>query len=582
MLELFKNNKEMSKKVKKEPLSLNQLVRENHYKNLIAGINEPIILEQKWGAGDFDNLRSVFKENDQKNGFKKQLVGIHAYRRLIDTLGDENNTCELDTFQLQIFVEEIIKEFLNFFKRMKLSDEDIAKGRAAFRLFISVWQYDFKQLGEIISKSYLSAVMKICCTTMPATHRDFTVFHLVTEVTLCDRIFIKTHERSECISRLNMLYKNGVFPTLRIPIKTIIAQLFDMMALSPAAMSFSPRDPMPDKCVAYNLEDNKENLVKCYDMEFKATEKALSVGEKDIKVKKAHLSVDSRAITIIPEKVKYFDAVQVTIEPEMIVKTDVKLTDKYIFTLNISVDEFRDEPWLFLGEKVTFFIDAEESMKMFNKHAKIWKWKIPKKAAKQVVKKEEKKSVETRKLNNLSPDTLSTISSMHNEPAWKKKIEDHNDRKRENHLRRQRTSSLASQTPKKKRGRPKKNQEQAANSETVENFKPKIDKVEKVAPPPRRFGAAKFKENSTLDKTLKEQNKRCDKIISALEKMLKLVKIGISVPPPRPPSPSSESEMESDSDLEEKKEEDTGIASREEESSDVMVMMKNMMNFMKS
>ena len=101
-------------------------------------------------------------------------------------------------------------------------------------------------------------------------------------------------------------------------------------------------------------------------------------------MKKAHLSVDSRAITIIPEKVEYFNAVQgtflktlifyflksVTIEPEMIVKTDVKLTDKYIFTLNISVDEFRDEPWSFLGEKVTFFIDAEESMEMFNKHAK--------------------------------------------------------------------------------------------------------------------------------------------------------------------------------------------------------------------
>ena len=96
------------------------------------------------------------------------------FRQLIETLGDENNTCELDTFQLQIFVEEIIKEFLNFFKRMKLSDEDIAKGRAAFRLFISVWQYDFKQLGELISKSYLSAVMKICCTTMPASKLIFT------------------------------------------------------------------------------------------------------------------------------------------------------------------------------------------------------------------------------------------------------------------------------------------------------------------------------------------------------------------------------------------------------------------------
>jgi len=64
-----------------------------------------------------------------------------------------------------------------------------------------------------------------------------------------------------------MLYKNGVFPTLRIPIKTIIARLFDMMRLTPAAMKFAPRDPMPWKCVAYNIEDNEENLVKCCDME---------------------------------------------------------------------------------------------------------------------------------------------------------------------------------------------------------------------------------------------------------------------------------------------------------------------------
>ena len=164
---------------------------------------------------------------------------------------------------------------------MKLSNEDIAKGRAAFRLFISAWQYDFDNLGEIISKSYLSAVMKICCTNMPAgkyifflfstythflAHRDFTLFHLLTEVTLCERVYVKSHERSECISRLNMLYKNGVFPTLRIPIKTIIARLFDMMGLSPTAMQFPSRDPMPAKCVAYNLEDNKENLVGCYDM----------------------------------------------------------------------------------------------------------------------------------------------------------------------------------------------------------------------------------------------------------------------------------------------------------------------------
>jgi len=64
-----------------------------------------------------------------------------------------------------------------------------------------------------------------------------------------------------------MLYKNGVFPTLRIPIKTIIARLFDMMRLTPAAMKFAARDPMPDKCVAYNIADNEENLIKCCDME---------------------------------------------------------------------------------------------------------------------------------------------------------------------------------------------------------------------------------------------------------------------------------------------------------------------------
>ena len=86
-------------------------------------------------------------------------------------------------------------------------------------------------------------------------------------MTLCDQVHIKSHERSECISRLNMLYKNGVFPTLRIPIKTIIARLFDMMGLTPEIMQFAARDPMPKKCVAYTIDDNEENLVKCFDME---------------------------------------------------------------------------------------------------------------------------------------------------------------------------------------------------------------------------------------------------------------------------------------------------------------------------
>jgi hypothetical protein len=205
-----------------------------------------------------------------------------SFRQLIEATGAYNNNCELDTLQLQLFVEDIINSFLSFFKQKKLSNKDIAKGRAAFRLFISAWQWDIDNLGEIISKSYLSAVMKICGTTMPAgkykfcifstythflAHRDFTVFHLLTEVTLCKRVNVKSHERSECISRLNMLYKNGVFPTLRIPIKTIIARLFDMMGLNPTALHFPLRDSMPVKCVAYNLEDNKENLVICYDME---------------------------------------------------------------------------------------------------------------------------------------------------------------------------------------------------------------------------------------------------------------------------------------------------------------------------
>ena len=40
--------------------------------------------------------------------------------------------------------------------------------------------------------------------------------------------------------------------------------------------------------------------------------KAAHEGEKDLLVKKAYLSVDSRAITIIPETIKSFNAVQGT------------------------------------------------------------------------------------------------------------------------------------------------------------------------------------------------------------------------------------------------------------------------------
>ena len=59
---------------------MNQLVRENDYKALIAGVNEKIVLDKTWGATDFDNLRLVFREHDKKSCFKKQLVGIHVFR----------------------------------------------------------------------------------------------------------------------------------------------------------------------------------------------------------------------------------------------------------------------------------------------------------------------------------------------------------------------------------------------------------------------------------------------------------------------------------------------------------------------
>ena len=95
----------------------------------------------------------------------------------------------------------------------------------------------------------------------------------------------------------------------------------------------------------------------------------------------------------------------------MVRKAAVKLTDNYAFTLDISVDLFCDEPWSNLGEKVTFYIDPEESMEMFEKHAKIWKWKIPKKKEKAVLKTKTKTIVKTRKLANSSPDTLSTWES---------------------------------------------------------------------------------------------------------------------------------------------------------------------------
>ena len=72
-------------------------------------------------------------------------------------------------FQFQVFVEEIISDFLAFFRRKKLSEEDVEKARTAFRLFLSAWQFvEAGTLDEIISQSYLSAVKKICCLPIAA------------------------------------------------------------------------------------------------------------------------------------------------------------------------------------------------------------------------------------------------------------------------------------------------------------------------------------------------------------------------------------------------------------------------------
>ncbi|CBY42680.1 unnamed protein product, partial [Oikopleura dioica] len=73
---------------------------------------------------------------------------------------------------------------------------------------------------------------------------------------------------------------------------------------------------------------------------------------------------------------------------------------------------------------------------------------------------------------------------------------------------RQRANSFV-ETPKKKRGRSEIEQVPAA---AVEKFKPKIEKVMNVALPPRRFAASKIKEHSSLDRTLKDQNKLFDEI----------------------------------------------------------------------
>ncbi|CBY14043.1 unnamed protein product [Oikopleura dioica] len=99
---------------------------------------------------------------------------------------------------------------------------------------------------------------------------------------------------------------------------------------------------------------------------------------------------------------------------------------------------------------------------------------------------------------------MSTISQ-----TVKQKIEDHNAKKRKSQLSRQRANSFV-EAPKNKCARSE--IEQVPVAAAVVEFKPKIEKVKNVALPPRRFAASKIKEHSSLDRTLKDQNKLFDEI----------------------------------------------------------------------
>ena len=82
----------------------------------------------------------------------------------------------------------------------------------------------------------------------------------------------------------------------------------------------------------------------------------------------------------------------------MIVKSEVKLIDGvYVFALDISVNKFLDEPWNNLGKRVSFSIDSSEDMEMFEKHAKIWGWKLPAKRDTKKRPRESKKSQNPRR-----------------------------------------------------------------------------------------------------------------------------------------------------------------------------------------
>ena len=74
-------------------------------------------------------------------------------------------------------------------------------------------------------------------------------------------------EKKETVNRLAMLYKQGRFPTLCVPIKVIIARVFDTMKIAPQDLGLNKHSPVQNKCVAYTIEDNKENLQRCQNIE---------------------------------------------------------------------------------------------------------------------------------------------------------------------------------------------------------------------------------------------------------------------------------------------------------------------------
>lgn len=100
----------------------------------------------------------------------------------------------------------------------------------------------------------------------------------------------------------------------------------------------------------------------------------------------------------------------------MITKSEVRtVNEKFVFTLDLKVDSFFDEPWSLLGKRITFDVDSSTSMTMFQKCAKTWKWTIPQVPVKApstdfAAIHLSKRNSETRKLGNPSPDTMSTIS----------------------------------------------------------------------------------------------------------------------------------------------------------------------------